>query len=74
MNPSPSRKQLTIFDAPIIDTTDPNWEEVLDGLIAIGITLKIKELSKIPCIHPNMIPGLSADWCPDCKISIKNFY
>jgi anaerobic selenocysteine-containing dehydrogenase len=54
MNPSPSRKQLTIFDAPIIDTNQPlylgdpryrpiPWEEALDRLIALGKALNSKK-------------------------------
>jgi hypothetical protein len=53
MNPFP-REQLTIFDAPIIDTDEPlhigdprnrpiPWEEALDRLIALGQSLNSKK-------------------------------
>lgn len=26
-----------------------------------------------PCKHPRLIPGLDADYCPDCRRSIPNW-
>ncbi len=25
------------------------------------------------CLHPHLIPGLDADWCPDCRRSLANW-